>query len=40
VRDLSEHADRGALGVRYTDMVQPHAVRLLRLRPGGGCPQG
>ncbi len=35
VRDVSDHADRGVIGVRYTGEVAPHAVRLLRLRPCG-----
>lgn len=39
VRDVSDHAERGAFNLRFTDEVQPHAVRLLRLRPSdGGCP--
>jgi alpha-galactosidase len=39
VRDVSDHADRGALGVRFTGDVAPHSVRLLRLAPNdGACP--
>jgi alpha-galactosidase len=34
VRDVSGHADRGALGERFTAEVRPHAVVLLRLAPG------
>ncbi|MDB5446164.1 MAG: alpha-galactosidase, partial [Phenylobacterium sp.] len=37
VRDVSEHANRGAFGARFTSEVQPHAVRLLRLRLGDGA---
>ena len=39
VRDVSDHADRGGLGVRFTGRVMPHAVRLLRLSPSETpCP--
>jgi alpha-galactosidase len=39
VRDVSEHADLGALGVRLTTSVRPHGVQLLRLRPvADACP--
>jgi alpha-galactosidase len=38
-RDVSNHSDLGALGVRLSAIVQPHAVQLLRLRPAAGsCP--
>jgi alpha-galactosidase len=39
VRDVSAHADRGAMGVRVTASVRPHAAVLLRLSPAeGACP--
>jgi len=39
VRDVSGHAWRGSLDVRWTALVGPHAVQLIRLQPAGGaCP--